>query len=287
MESAMQCWHLTFSADSRFPPFPSESRRRLAIRKLVQVAGNEMVLFCVVDEHIHLVVCCSRQRAGLIGRSVLRALNPISDVPLELGDLREVQGRSHLERLVRYHLRQVLHHDVPGADPALWSGSCFQDMVNARVIEGLQLRLWEALPRLRLRVAYQHVGLPQKPIEPLDDAGVRAAGATRIVSATSAALAANERLDGDGAAEVLGRKAAVQLTRVTGMQMGEIAWALDVTTRAVRRLLEPDVAEPITRAVRIRLALEDMVQALSCHARLQLLRGRCQEESDAKPMIRS
>jgi hypothetical protein len=283
MEHPMQCWHLTFSAEGRFPPFPSESRRRLAIRKLVQVAGNELVLFSIVDEHIHLVVCCSRQRAGLIGRSVLRTLNPISDVPLELGDLREVEGRGHLERLVRYHLRQVLHHDVPGADPALWSGSCFQDMVNARVIEGLQLRLWEALPRFRLRVAYQHVGLPQRPIEPLDDAGVRAAGATRIVSATSAALAVNERLDGAAAPELSGRRAAVQLAHVTGLELGEVAWALDVTIRTVRRLIEPDVAEPITRAVRIRLALEEMVQALSCQARLQLLR---EQESDAKQMIR-
>jgi hypothetical protein len=86
-------------------------------------------------------------------------LRPLAAAPVEPARVREVDTRAHLEWLVRYVLTQGPHHGVAG-HPALASGSCFQDLVAARRVDGLRLRIAEALPRLRRRTLYEAVGLP-------------------------------------------------------------------------------------------------------------------------------
>ena len=66
----MQLWHLTYSSRTRHALFPSEQLRRAALRRLLQVVAAEVVLFCLVDDHLHLVLCCDEARAALLGRSV-------------------------------------------------------------------------------------------------------------------------------------------------------------------------------------------------------------------------
>ena len=253
----MGCWHLSFPAKGRYPPFPNEHSRRAAVRKLVRVAGKEMALFCIVDDHLHIVVwCCSHRRAVLIGRSIVRATHPLTAAQLCPPHVKPVETRAHLERLVRYHLEQVVHHGLQGADPALWSGSCFQDMVGARAIDGLELRIAQVLPRFRLQQAFEYVGLPPVPLVALDDRTVRAAGATRIVHAAASALAVGDALAGRHAPVVLAKRAAVQTGTWVGISTAEMAWALRTTTQTIRRLKMPPIKPRVLRAVRLRLALE-------------------------------
>jgi hypothetical protein len=245
--------------------FPDEDRRRAAVRKLVQVAGKEIVLFCIADQQLRAVVLCqSDRRAGLIGRSILRATRSLAAALLGSPDIEPVESRAHLERLVRHHLEQMVRRDVvaPNADPALWSGSCFQDMVGARVIEGLELQTARMLPRFRLQRAYEHVGLPPVLLTPLDDHRVRAVGTVRIIAAAAAAVAAPARLENRSATTVLARRAAVQTASSVGIPTTELAWALRTTLQTVRRLKIPPVDERVLRAVRMRLALEN-ARALS------------------------
>lgn len=110
------------------------------------------MLFCIVDDHLHVVLLCEAQQAGVLSRELLLALRPLTGPNLAPAFVRPVEGRGHLEWLVRYVLEQPTKHGLPG-HPALWPGSCFPDLVGARRLPGLslRLRLSEALPRFRLR----------------------------------------------------------------------------------------------------------------------------------------
>ncbi len=259
------CWHLTFATKGRQVPFPDETRRRLAIHQLVAVAGDELVLFCLVDDHFHVVVLCTRRRAGIIARALARTLAPIAVAPLRLGDNRPVETRSHVTWLVRYLLEQVLHHKIQGTHPALWTGSCFQDLVGARVIGGCRLRLWDVLPRLPLSTVCRYVQLSPDEIAPIGDQRLRAAGVARLAAAASAALAVPPDLRGKEPAVMLGKRAVSQLSRAAGIPRTEVAWALGVTVRTVTRLFDPLVEPAVMRAVRIRLTLEDVVRSRHQH----------------------
>ena len=74
----MPSWHLTVASDGRTPLFPDEARRRAAVRTLARVAGQELVLFSVVDDHVHLVVTCDRSRVGWLGRAVVLGLRTVA-----------------------------------------------------------------------------------------------------------------------------------------------------------------------------------------------------------------
>lgn len=249
-------WHLTLSAEGRHALFPSEERRRAAVRALSRVAADRLLLFCVVDDHVHLVVQGERAAAGLLARALSRSLQPISAGGLQPAHIREVSGRSHLEGLVRYLLTQPARHGLD-VRPALWSGSCFADLVGARhVAPGLGARLSEALPRYRLRAAYAAVGLPEAPLVPATDAELRAAGATALVRAAGSVLAVGPALLGKAAPVVLARRAAVILASTAGIHTEEIAWALGQPPRSVRRLAEVPVPPAVLAALRLRLALE-------------------------------
>ena len=253
----MKLWHLTFPARKRFTLFPDEDRLRLAVRELARIAGDETLLFCLVDDHAHVVVSCGLARAKVIKRALRRAWKSVAAVPLADPDLRPVADRGHLFTLVRYHLRQLIHHGVQGTDPALWSGSCFQEMIGARVIDGLRLPLWTALPRFRMRLAYEYVDLPQQRLDPLDDEQTRAAGASRIAAAAGAALALPVDYRGKSPVVVAAKRSAVQTAHQAGIPTSEIAWALGVSESTARRLRQQPVDPRIARALRIRLALEN------------------------------
>jgi len=253
----MPIWHLTYATDGRHPIAADEEERRAAVRALGRCAGAETVLFCVVDDHLHLVLHASKQRAGRLAQALLVSLRALSTQRVDPAHIRPVETRSHLRSLVPYLLTQVEHHGLD-EHPALYTGSCFPDLIGARLVEGLDVptRLREALPRFRLRAAYESVGLPPATLRPLSDTLVRAAGAARIVAASSAAFAAPELLSGRAAVIARARRCAAQLGHEVGLAAKEIAWALSVTPRAVRRLRAPALPATDLRAARIRLALE-------------------------------
>ena len=121
---------------------------------IARIAGEATVLFCIVDDHVHIVLACDRARAGLISRSLSMALAPLArGIALASARIKPVEGRRHLETLGEYVTLNPRKHGV--AAPALWSGSCFQDLVGARVLPGFTPRLLASLlPRFRMRTLY-------------------------------------------------------------------------------------------------------------------------------------
>ena len=254
----MKCWHLTHTSDGRYPLFPDEETRRSAVRKLARVAGAELVLFCIVDDHVHSVVRADRARAGRLAQAILRSLRSIAAATIHSTHIRSVEDRSHLEWLVKYLLTQPKRHEM-ATHLALWSGSCFQDLARARIVEGMRLQLCNVLPRFRIRTAYEAVGLPPREIAPAQDPAVRAAGAARLVSAAGAALAVNPSLSGNTDPIVRARRAVVQVAHKVDISFAEVAWALGITRRSAMRLVESPAEDDVQQAIRRRLAIEDVV----------------------------
>ncbi len=249
--------HLTWSSAGRAALFPDEAHRRLALRTLARVAGEETVLFCLVDDHLHLVAT----EGGPLSRAVLLALRGVAAAELDPAHVRPVKGRSHLEWLVSYLLTQVDKHGL-AHHPALSTGSFFADLVGARALfPGLPGRFRAQLPRFRLRQCHNIVGLPQQPLVPADDEAVRTAGPARLVAAAASALAAGPDLSGKAAERVLARRAAACLGAVAGIGTAELAWALGQPARSVRRLQDEVPEASVLTSVRLRLALEEVVAA--------------------------
>ena len=142
----MEIWHLRLSSDGRHPLFPSEQERRAAVRVIVARAGLWLVVFGIVDDHVHLILVSDRKRAAKVARAVKLGLRSISVMPFEPPYLELVKTRPHLLRLAAYVIEQPRKHGLD-VHPALWSGSCFADIVGARHIEGLGLRWPDVLLR--------------------------------------------------------------------------------------------------------------------------------------------
>lgn len=260
LAAAMRSFHLTFAAVNRHVLFPTERSRRDAVRALGRVAGAWITLFALVDDHVHVVVFCEEERVGRLARAILLALRPAAAVEVGPAFVRPVRDRGHLEWLVGYLLTQQAHHGL-AEHCALATGSCYRDLVGARLVPGLSLQLANALPRFRLREACRHVALPEVELCPVTFDGVRAAGASRVVSASSAALAVGPDLVGNDALVVEARRASVQLAIASGIHLAEVAHALGIGVAAARKIATREVAEPILRAVRLELALEAAVGA--------------------------
>ena len=258
----MAIWHLTWSADGRRTFFSEEAACRRAVRALLRVAGRRAVLFNLVDDHVHLVADVDAAELGHLTRTVLLALRACTEVPFSPVFVKEVAERAHLETLVRYVLDQGPHHGL-SAHPALATGSCFSDMVGARVLPGFELRLPSLLPRFRMRAAYAVVGLgTDRPLAPADDAALAAAGPARLLAACSSATAAPPDLAGRESCALDARTAFVQLSRVAGFSSAVVAKVGGIPLRSAQFLAHREPSPAVLGAVRLRIALEDAVRAL-------------------------
>ena len=253
-------WHLTLSAEGRSTLYPSETNRRAAIHALARVGGDRLQLFSIVDDHVHVVVRGDRAEAGRLGRALRLALSQVASSKLSPSHVREVEGRNHLMWLVRYLLTQPAKHGLD-THPALYTGSCFPDLVGARLLPGVELKskLEELLPRLRPAELYGHVGLPEGRVAPAGDEGLRLAGVFRIKEAAGSALAAPPSLEGNSRLVVTARRAAASLASRIDAPVSEVARALNMSRQAADRLTKQDVEPRALEAVRVRIALEETV----------------------------
>lgn len=257
----MEFWHLTFASTTRHTLFPTEAQRRAALSKIVSIAGAELLLYDVVDDHLHLVIWCSEARKTALLRALLLALRPIASTELAAGHPKRIEGRSHLLSLVRYLLLQVEKHGL-AVHPALWAGSCFQDLVGARCVLPLGARLARALPRLRLSMVQEIVGIPARPIESISLEHVRALGATRLVAAAGSALLVGPELGGKSPSVMRAKRVVAQLGWAAKIPTRELAWAVGADASSLRRWKDAPSESKHLRAVGIRLALEQLVEAL-------------------------
>ncbi len=254
----MQLFHLTLAARTRHTLFPDEATRLLALRKLIAICGPALVLFCLVDDHLHWVVLCDERRRAYIARSVRYAVQALTGVETKPVDVQPIQGRSHLETLRRYVLRQTIKHQLR-AHPALWSGSAFPDLVGARWLPDLMLRLSDVLPRCSTWELLRDVGLPPKQLEPATDEDLRSVGAKALATAAAAACGAPTELRGTGRTVAAARRTACALGREAGLPTKELAWALGIHPGSARKLLCTQPAPEAMAATRTRVSLERYV----------------------------
>jgi len=256
----MQPWHLTTSSTTRHALFPSEAHRTRAIHTIARVAGSTLVLFCIVDDHAHVVVLCDRAQAGRLARALKLSLGPIAAVPLNPVHIKPINGRNHMQEVYRYILQQPTHHGLSG-HPALWSGSCFPDLIGARWVPGMRLRIGDVLPRIGPGDACVGVGLSRRRIEQMPLDAIRAVGAKRLVSAAAMAGAADPALKGKRAETSRARRVACILARQAGIPLSEMSWALDIHAGSARKLAGSTVEPQALAATRTALALEESVHA--------------------------
>lgn len=229
------------------------------MRVIAGAAGRDLAaLFSLVDDHVHLVASCDRRRAGRLAQGLVRSLGVLCGTRVDPARIRPVTARAHLQWLLKYVLTQTAKHGL-AEHPALWTGSCFQDLAGARFLDGFELTTPQVLPRLRLRDVLPIVGLSPRPIEPATTDEIRAAGAARLVSAGAAALCAHPDLAARSAPIVNARKAVARLGTGSQIPTSELAFALRISPRSTRRLAHATVAPAALRAVAVRLSLEQRV----------------------------
>lgn len=254
----MQLWHLTLAARTRHTLFPDEVLRLRALRKLIAICAGTLVLFGIVDDHIHWVVLCDEKRRSYIARSIRYAIQAMSGVETKPVHVEPIHGRNHLETVRRYILRQPIKHGLL-EHPALWTGGPFPDLVGARWIPGLELRLLDVLPRCTTWNLCRDIDLPPGRFAPSSNDGIRALGATALVTAAAAACCAPRQLRGTDRAVAGARRAACILGREAGLPTRELAWALDIHPGSVRKLRCTPAAPEALAAIRVRISLEQHV----------------------------
>jgi REP element-mobilizing transposase RayT len=254
----MQPWHLCISSVSRLTLFPGHELLRRALWKLVEILGRELALFCIVDDHVHAVVVCDEETLGLRVRALTRATRSLTAVEVNPTHVRRVDGRRHMQHLLDYILQQPEKHSLP-VHPALWEGSCLPDLVGARVLPGLQVRIMDALPRATQADALEAAGLRREGLKPLGLDDIRTLGPARLLAAAASATAADPALRGKFHRESSARRAACRLAKEAGIPMSELAWQLGMTTRACRRMAAHPGVEGLGEVVARRLALEQRV----------------------------
>jgi hypothetical protein len=216
----------------------------------------------VVDDHVHVVFASDRPRLyerGLV--RVLRHLLP--ERPLLPPHLRSVESRTHHERLLAYLLRQPEKHGL-ATPPALWEGSCFLDLVGARLLPRYELgSLRRALPRARLRQLMGHVGLPARRVEPAGDDLVHAAGPAGIARLAAGVYAVPPDMHGNRPERVAARTLAGRTCREVGYPLASLEPCLQATPRTLRRLAQGTLLPRPRAAFRRWLSLEASCAALA------------------------
>jgi len=135
----MEWWQIVLTSRGRKVLLPEEALY-VGVRGIAEVCGCETLRFCIVDDHIHIVVQADRARAGRLAQMLALRLRLKIEAVFQPAWFGAVDDRSHLVSLVRYVLTQPSHHKVDTPD-AVWPGSCFQDLIGARWIPGFSVGL--------------------------------------------------------------------------------------------------------------------------------------------------
>lgn len=243
----MRAWQIQLVAEGAFP---TEARVRAAVRALARALGPEGALFSITDDRVHAVIFSERPVAALRARALCRVLRGGAAAPLGSARVAPVASREDLERLLR---------ELLGAHGALGSGSCFADLVGARVLPGFAPRLTRALPRFSPGQACDAVGLLAEDLRPLSLDAVHDLGPARVLAAAAAALAVDPALPGRAAPVLCARALAARLSAAARIPRADLGCALGRSRRHVFRMAAAPVPPAWLTCARVRLAIEEAV----------------------------
>lgn len=254
-------WQIIISTVGRRPMFRDEATRRRAVRTAARVLGARLVLFSFADDHLHADILAQTERdAGTQKGALLRALAHVAAVRLEGKPPRRVESRAHLERHVRYFVRQPEHHGLR-VHPALWSGSAFADLVGARVVPGMELQLFQQLPRWTTQAVLAEADI-QNPIPPAERELVNALGPGRLATATASAACLGPVISGRTAATVDARRVIARLGTWAGMRPRALREAMSTSRQTFSRINAAPSSPTLARATLVQLNLEEAVRDL-------------------------
>lgn len=142
----MSLFHVTIAARGRATLF--SDRRGLLAGVRAVTRSPRVVLFCIVDDHVHLVVDGDGSAAARAASRTLGVSGAAERLP---ADVRPVDGRSHLMSLVTYLARQPRKHGLVDHS-AMWPGSCAPDLLGVRRLPDFSpARIDFLLPRASVR----------------------------------------------------------------------------------------------------------------------------------------
>ncbi|MHC4391568.1 MAG: transposase [Planctomycetota bacterium] len=255
-----QLLHLTLVIRGRLSIARTETERRRLVHSVTQVGRAQLLAFGVVDDHAHFAL--RSPWAGVTARSLahrIRGLRP--DLELKTPHIEPIGSRRYLKRVVKYIIEQPRHHGLAVPAP-IWSGSCFQDLVGARLLPQFdRTRLVEELPRLRLRELFEHLDLGSEPLRPASRAELRAAGPLRLASLASRVFAVSPALASQTLPSIRARALAVQACHFAGFPNAAIVGCVGASARTVRRLAAGAPSPSALRALQIQLALDERVRS--------------------------
>lgn len=265
----MDCWHLTLAGAQRQHLFPDATTRLAAVRTLVRIAGSQLLLWCVVDDHVHVVASGDRRCVGRLAQRLQLALGGVAVGVFGTTHFQEVAHRRHLVRLVGYVLTQTEHHGL-GQPAAGWQGSCLADLIGARRLRGFDPGALAAhLPRMSPSQVLAEVGLAERDLVEPDLAGV---GLNDLLAAAARAVG-RPALVGRSPEVLEGKHAVVSLALRVGWQPRHLAPLLQVHVRSVQRLAHHPADPRVAAAIRRQLALSEAVRRRAPAATARSARG--------------
>lgn len=226
---------------------PTPAARRAFVGVMLRVGRRFDLFACgLADSHGHAGL--AREDVSQFVHDARIALSHALDVPVGTPTRWPIRDTWHAEKVLGYVHRQDQHHGVE-LDP-LREGTTLPALFGLR-IDGLWLpdRVRSLLPRLTRADLLAQWGIPSlaegDALEHLADSAAAAAGVGALVGLSTPVVEA--------------RRAAVHACRDT--PASQVADALAVTPRCVRklRLQEPDAA--LVRAVRLQVGLRAVAPA--------------------------
>lgn len=231
------------------------------MREVATTAGERLISFGLPDDHLHAVL---RTRAvGYAARDVralLERLRP--ELELSAPHIEPIKGSEHLGNVLRDHLRQPSHHRMD-VHQASYAGSCFPDLVGARLLPSFSPgRLVAELPGFRLRDIFSVVGLEPEPLVEASDDALRWVGVARLADLVASVFALPDGLPGASDALTRARTLAATTARRVGLRLSDLAEVLGITRQAASQLSRREAAASDLLALRRRLALEEVVRGV-------------------------
>jgi hypothetical protein len=256
MPSVMTTHHMTVSTVGRLSLTRNEAERRVLLRAFVAVGRGRLIAFSLVDDHAHAVI--SAERPNLVARDLRRTIARVRpDLELDVPHLKWVDSRRYLTWLLSYLVSQPVKHGLAG-HPALWTGSCFQDLVGARLLSGFSTALLrEALPRFRARTLYRRVGLDQVDLRPACDQSLRRAGPARLAALATGVYGVGPEMLGRTQDLTAARALAALVAVKVGLSRAAVSRFLGISRQAAARLACRRMDPKAEHALRLRFDLEE------------------------------
>ena len=244
--------------------------RRILARAILESCGDAGLLaFGLADNHVHLLLACSRARAGRAAKRLALMLGwrlQIFD-GFERPHYEPIADGAHLKNAFRYVLRQPLRHGLdPSIDPWFETTS-LPDLLGLRVPLAPivdNVRTW--LPRLRAKDALEMVDLDAQiveelnRIEPAQERPEVEGSEWLDVALAAAALPALEGLD----RQTMSVRRAIIEAVGSSLRPRELSQLVGLGESTVRRLRKAPVDERLLHAMRRQLAFRQGCRALEC-----------------------